>query len=61
MSKLSQLAISLAFDLDIDKEKPSNAQCGPTTALSTQDTLIQHTRTMEERRTFLALFHLTSS
>ncbi|OTB01589.1 hypothetical protein M426DRAFT_323349, partial [Hypoxylon sp. CI-4A] len=64
MSMLSQLAVSLAFELDLHRDVPPAASI-----VSRRRSLLparqriakQHPRTTEERRTMLAVFHLTSS
>lgn len=59
MTMLSQMAVSLAFELGIHHDTP-------TTTLRRSRLLYelparQPPRTLEERRTMLALFHVTSS
>ncbi|KAI0123777.1 hypothetical protein BJ170DRAFT_598978 [Xylariales sp. AK1849] len=59
MCMLSQLAVSLAFEIGIHHDVPTNttARSQSTRNLSPQG---HHLRTTEERRTILAVFHLTS-
>ncbi|KAI1388440.1 uncharacterized protein F4822DRAFT_402841 [Hypoxylon trugodes] len=59
MSKLSQLAVSLAFELGIHHDVPAISPRRH--QFPVQKAPRQHPRTMEERRTMLAVFHLTSS
>ena len=62
MSMLCQLAVSLAFELGVHKDTPANIlrrkKCGQ---LRAQDPPLLQPRTMEERRTILTVFHLSSS
>ncbi|KAK6446169.1 hypothetical protein FP744_10002418 [Trichoderma asperellum] len=58
MTMLTQMAVSMAFELDL--------QCGTSphgrpSRLTGHQTSARPDRTMEERRTFAALFHLTSA
>lgn len=60
MTTLSQMAVSLAFDLDLHKDVySSSSRQGRYNQRTTQSG--HQTRTLEERRTILALFHVTSS
>jgi hypothetical protein len=62
MNKLSQLAISLAYDLDLHKATPVHAaRHGRSGHVSGQQTATEQVQTLEERRTFVALFHLSSA
>ncbi len=56
MTMVAQLAVCLAFELNLHQDVPST-----TSRTTTQGSQKQHVRTLEERRTILALFHLTSS
>lgn len=62
MTKLTNMAISMALELGINHETPTNL---PRRIVSGRY-VVEHApgqeqRTSEERRTLLALFHLTSS
>lgn len=59
MTMLSQIAVSLALELNIHQEPVTSALRRG--RASTQQSARQRPRTMEERRTILAVFHLTSS
>ncbi|KAI0385300.1 hypothetical protein F5Y04DRAFT_182934 [Hypomontagnella monticulosa] len=59
MSMLAQMAVSLALELCIHQEPATSALRRGRGA--TQQSARQRPRTMEERRTILAVFHLTSS
>ena len=62
MSMLTQLAVSLASDLGIQSDAPHNRKLiSKSDRLKALQSPKQRARTMEERRTMLALFHLTSS
>ncbi len=58
MCMLAQLAISLAFEMGIHQDGPTNP---PRRSRLLAQPAAQRSRTMEERRTIIALFHLTSS
>lgn len=64
MTMLSQVAVSLAFELSIQKDIYRNAaqrrQFGAPDQLRAEPPRLE-VRTLEERRTILAVFHLTSS
>lgn len=65
MTMLSQVAVSVAFELGIQKDvnrnsTPRNQSHGPSRQLRAEPPR-PTVRTMEERRTILAVFHLTSS
>ncbi|KAI2617419.1 hypothetical protein GGR54DRAFT_641069 [Hypoxylon sp. NC1633] len=59
MTTVSQLAVSLAFELGIHQD--TSTPVLRRSRLLPQMPARQSTRTMEERRTMLAVFHLTSS
>ncbi|KAI1451221.1 hypothetical protein F4805DRAFT_452224 [Annulohypoxylon moriforme] len=59
MSMLSQIAISLALELGIHRNPPTTPL--RRSRIPTQPAERQRPRTMEERRTMLALFHLSSA
>lgn len=64
MTMLSQVAVSLAFELSIQKDVSGNStrrsrSVGPSQLRAEPPRPV--VRTMEERRTILAVFHLTSS
>ncbi|KAI1099756.1 hypothetical protein F4804DRAFT_73532 [Jackrogersella minutella] len=59
MSMLSQIAVSLALELGIHREPPTNPL--RRSRIPTQPSTKQRPRSMEERRTMLAVFHLTSA
>ncbi|KAH6890687.1 hypothetical protein B0T10DRAFT_561185 [Thelonectria olida] len=62
MTKLSQLAISLAYDLDLHIATPSHAaRRGRSGHVSGQQAAAAQDKALEERRTFIALFHLSSA
>ncbi|OTA88096.1 hypothetical protein M434DRAFT_80645 [Hypoxylon sp. CO27-5] len=61
MSMLSQLAVSLASELDIHHDYPTRQLRRSRFPLPAQQPDGRHRRTLEERRTMLAVFHLTSS
>lgn len=63
MTMLSQLAVSIAFELNLHQGTPSSGQLrrGTSSQLRAQRQPTAQERTLEERRTILALFHLTSS
>lgn len=62
MTMLSQLVVSLAFELGLHKDAPSTmTQHNMPSQFGTKLPPKPQLRTMEERRTILALFHLTSS
>ncbi|OTA65139.1 hypothetical protein K449DRAFT_392224 [Hypoxylon sp. EC38] len=61
MSMLSQLAVSLASELDIHHDYPTRQLRRSRFPLPAQQPAGRHPRTLEERRTMLAVFHLTSS
>jgi len=54
MTMLSQLAVALAMELNIHKDVPQ-------ARTARRENLTPQVRTMEERRTMLAVFHLTCS
>ena len=54
MTMLSQLAVALAMELNIHKDVPQ-------ARTARRENLTPQVRTMEERRTVLAVFHLTCS
>ncbi|XXG97576.1 hypothetical protein Hte_003881 [Hypoxylon texense] len=58
MCMLSQLAVSLAFEMGIHQDAPANPP--PRSRLLVQPAG-RRPRTMEERRSIIALFHLTSA
>ncbi|KAI1780619.1 hypothetical protein F4818DRAFT_396279 [Hypoxylon cercidicola] len=58
MCMLSQLAVSLAFELGIHQDSPSNP---PRRSRLLAQPTTQRPRTMEERRAIIALYHLTSA
>lgn len=59
MCMLSQLAVSLALELNIHHDTPTRPL--RRNRFPTQRPVEQRPRTIEERRTMLAVFHLTSS
>ncbi|RYO85816.1 hypothetical protein DL766_003772 [Monosporascus sp. MC13-8B] len=59
MTMLAQLAVSLVFELGIHNDVPTSA-LRPSRLLIQQPARL-YSRTMEERRTLLAVFHLSSS
>lgn len=61
MNKLSELAVSLAYDLDLHKVVSGAISRHKTTWLLDGRGTVRSKRTLEERRTFVALFHLTSA
>ncbi|KAI0113647.1 hypothetical protein GGR51DRAFT_506152 [Nemania sp. FL0031] len=62
MNMLTQLALSLATELGLHKDVPMNHQGRKRShGAIAQNEPLQKIRTIEERRTFLAVFHLTSS
>ncbi|KAI0121427.1 hypothetical protein F4776DRAFT_630812 [Hypoxylon sp. NC0597] len=61
MNMLSQLAVSLASELDIHHDIPTKQLRRSRFPLPVQQAARRHPRTLEERRTMLAVFHLTSS
>lgn len=54
MTMLSQLAVALAMELNIHKDVPQ-------ARTARRENSTPQVRTMEERRTMLAVFHLTCS
>jgi hypothetical protein len=61
MGMLTQLAVSIAFDLGLHHDVPTNRAWRIRAGRSGTHSSHQPVRTMEERRTILAVFHLTSS
>ncbi|KAI5459715.1 hypothetical protein BGZ63DRAFT_388528 [Mariannaea sp. PMI_226] len=62
MNKLAQLAVSLGYDMDLHKDGPPlPTRHSQTAHVQAQQTTVEYSRTLEERRTFLALFQMTSS
>ncbi|KAI1827783.1 hypothetical protein F4861DRAFT_288786 [Xylaria intraflava] len=62
MTMLAQLAVSLASELNLHKDVPANiARRDHPRRILAQKYPEQRIRTLEERRTILAVFHLTSS
>lgn len=62
MSMLTQLAVSVAFELGIHNDAPrTTTQRSKFGRGLANPPPRQQPRTMEERRTILALFHVTSS
>lgn len=62
MNMLAQLALSLTTELGLHKDEPVNyPRRERSHGSQAQNQSIQKTRTIEERRTILAVFHLTSS
>ncbi|KAF4979049.1 hypothetical protein FZEAL_4680 [Fusarium zealandicum] len=62
MTMLAQMAISLAYELDLHQEPATKTtrRCRPGRDVPEQE-LVGDRRTLEERRTMIALYHLTSS
>lgn len=62
MTMLTQMAVSMAFELDLHKDTPSGTSLRnrPNRLLAHQ-TSVRPVRTIEERRTFAALYYLTSA
>lgn len=62
MTMLTHMAISLAVELGIHRDAPMSV---PRRIISgrivVEQTQVREERTLEQRRTMLALFHLTSS
>lgn len=58
MTMLTQMAVSMAFELDLHN---GTSPRGKPNSLTAHQTSARLDRTMEERRTFAALFHLTSA
>lgn len=58
MTMLTQMAVSMAFELDLHS---GTSPRGRSSSLTAHQTSARLDRTMEERRTFAALFHLTSA
>lgn len=58
MTMLTQMAVSMAFELDLHCGTPLR---GKPSRLVAHQTSAKSARTLEERRTFAALFHLTSA
>lgn len=62
MVTITQLAVSLAFDLGLQKDvAPHMLRHSNSIQRRFRQPAKQQTRTIEERRTMIALFHLTSS
>ncbi|KAI0843735.1 hypothetical protein F5Y06DRAFT_302809 [Hypoxylon sp. FL0890] len=61
MSMLSQMAVSLASELEIHHDIPIKTLRRSRFPLPVQQSARRRPRTLEERRTMLAVFHLTSS
>jgi hypothetical protein len=62
MTMLTQMAVSMAFELDLHKDTPSGTLLhGRPSRLSARQASLRPVRTIEERRTFAALFYLTSA
>jgi hypothetical protein len=57
MTMLSQIAVTLAFELGLQKDTFP----GRIKKIASQNPIAQSLRTMEERRTILAVYHLTSA
>jgi hypothetical protein len=61
MSMLSQVAVSLAAEIGIDRDMPAIKARNSRKQLRAQNAPATHPRTLEERRTMVAVFHLTSA
>lgn len=66
MTMLSQVAVALAFELGLHKDIPVRSDMakglsGSEAGVLRAETPRPQSRSMEDRRTFLALFHLTSA
>lgn len=61
MTTLAQLAVSLALELDLQKDITTTVVRRRKSGWLVPHPPKQRVRTIEERRTFLAVFHLTSS
>jgi hypothetical protein len=62
MTMLAQLVVSLALELGIHNDAPKNMpRQGKSGRVLAQLTAGPQSRTVEERRSILAVFHLTSS
>ncbi|KAF3075519.1 hypothetical protein CFAM422_002544 [Trichoderma lentiforme] len=62
MTMLTQMAVSMAFELDLHKDTtPGISPRDKPSRLLTRQTYVRPVRTMEERRTFAALYYLTSA
>lgn len=62
MNMLTQLALTVAVELDLNKESHSASQQGPRYGRTSSRSNTQtDTRTLEERRTYVALVKLTST
>ncbi|CAG9947163.1 unnamed protein product [Clonostachys rosea f. rosea IK726] len=62
MNMLTQLALTVAFELDLNKESHSASQQGPRYGRTSSRSNAQtDTRTLEERRAYVALVKLTST
>ncbi|KAL7914420.1 hypothetical protein GGI35DRAFT_440133 [Trichoderma velutinum] len=62
MTMLTQMAVSMAFELDLHKDTaPGISPRDKPGHLLTRQTSVRPVRTIEERRTFAALYYLTSA
>lgn len=62
MTMLTQMAVSMAFELDLHKDTaPGISPRDKPRRLLTRQTSVRPVRTIEERRTFAALYYLTSA
>ncbi|PKK41338.1 hypothetical protein CI102_14780 [Trichoderma harzianum] len=62
MTMLTQMAVSMAFELDLHKDTtPGISPRDKPSRLLTRQTYVRPVRTIEERRTFAALYYLTSA
>jgi hypothetical protein len=62
MTMLSQLAVTLAFELGLHNDAPKNMpRQSKSGRVLAQQAPGPQSRTLEERRSILAVFHLTSS
>ena len=62
MGMLAQLAVSIAFDLGLHRDAPANTSRRLKSGrLLTQEPSRHQARSIEDRRTILAVYHLTSS
>ncbi|KAK7959619.1 uncharacterized protein PG986_004473 [Apiospora aurea] len=61
MTMLSQLVVSLAFEMGLHHDPPGAIQCIRSNRIITRDASSQTQRTLEERRAILGVFHLASA
>ncbi|ETS73708.1 hypothetical protein PFICI_14654 [Pestalotiopsis fici W106-1] len=61
MTMLAQIAISLATELSIHQDSFSHSRQTRSAKMLVRDAIQRKPRTLEERRTILAVFHLTSA